>query len=354
MLTASHNPTEYNGFKMAYIPNINAHGKDIFDLRDLINKNEFSKGNGYVIERNIKEKYIKLIKNSLDIKKRLKVVVDCGNGTGSIIIKDILDKLNVEYYLLYCESDGNFPNHHPDPSLEENLIDLSKKVKELNYDFGIGIDGDGDRVGLVDNEGKFIKADTFMLIMYRYLCNNLKTKKALFDVKCSRSLLDELDKLGLEKIMNKTGNPYAAEMMFKGDFDFGGEYSGHLFFRDKYPGFDDGIYAGLRMLELLSNKDTKLSDELININKYYSTEEIKINTDDNKKFEIVEKVKEYTINKGYNTITIDGVRVEFEDSWCLVRVSNTTPTLTLRFEAKTNERLIEIKNEFVNLINSLL
>ena len=354
MLTASHNPTQYNGFKIAYIPNINAHGKDIFDLRDLINEKAFIKGTGYVIERNIKEEYIKLIQNSLDIKKRLKIVVDCGNGTGSIIIKDILDKLNVEYCLLYCDSDGHFPNHHPDPSLEENLIDLSNKVRELNYDFGIGIDGDGDRVGLVDNEGKFIKADTYMLIMYRYLYNNLKNKKALFDVKCSRSLLDELDRLGIEKVMNRTGNPYAAEMMFKGDFDFGGEYSGHIFFRDKYRGFDDGIYAGLRMLELLSNKDTKLSDELLNINKYYSTEEIKVNTDDVKKFEIVEKVKEYSINKNYNIILIDGVRVEFKDSWCLVRVSNTTPTLTLRFEAKTNERLIEIKNEFVNLINSLL
>ena len=353
MVTASHNPKEYNGFKISFSSIGNAYGKLITDFRDFTQKLNFDTGTGSCEEKNIKNDYIKLICENIKLDKKIKVVVDCGNGTGAVIIKDILDKLNVEYYPLYCESNGDFPNHHPDPSVKENQKELAKKVVELGYDFGFGVDGDADRVGIVDEKGNIIPSDLYMIIMYRYLNNNLKTRKALFDVKCSRTLIDELKKLNIEPVMYRTGASYTNMKMQEGNFDFGGEYSGHLFFRDKFLGFDDGIYAGLRILEILSNSEKKLSEFLENINTYYSTDELKATVTDENKFEIVEKIKQYCISKNYKIIDIDGVRIEFEDSWALVRASNTGPNLTIRFEAKTKERLEELNNEFKNLIKSL-
>ena len=353
MVTASHNPKEYNGFKISFSSIGNAYGKLITDFRDFTQKLNFDTGTGAYEEKNIKNDYIKLICENIKLDKKIKVVVDCGNGTGAVIIKDILDKLNVEYYPLYCESNGDFPNHHPDPSVKENQKELAEKVVELGYDFGFGVDGDADRVGIVDEKGNIIPSDLYMIIMYRYLNNNLKTRKALFDVKCSRTLIDELKKLNIEPVMYRTGASYTNMKMQEGNFDFGGEYSGHLFFRDKFLGFDDGIYAGLRILEILSNSEKKLSEFLENINTYYSTDELKATVTDENKFEIVEKIKQYCISKNYKIIDIDGVRIEFEDSWALVRASNTGPNLTIRFEAKTKERLEELNNEFKNLIKSL-
>ena len=354
MVTASHNPSIYNGFKISFEREKNAYGDKIIEFREFVKKQNFTQGQGNIIHKDIRKDYIDLLTKNINLNKKPKVVVDCGNGTGSIIIKDILDKLNIEYKLLYCESDGSFPNHDPDPSISKNMEELSNTVKALNYDLGIGIDGDADRVGLVDELGNIIKTDYYLIVMYNYLFKKIGNKKALFDVKCSRSLVNELDKLGMEKTMYRTGNSYINAMMQDGDYKFGGEYSGHIYFRDKFLGFDDGIYAGLRMLELLSNNNTTLSNELKDIKRYYSTEELKVNTDDIKKFEIVSKVKEYCKSKGYNINETDGVRVEFNDSWALIRVSNTTPCLTLRFEAETTERLNEIQNEFMNFINSVL
>jgi phosphomannomutase/phosphoglucomutase len=354
MVTASHNPKEYNGFKISFSSIGNAYGKLITDFRDFTNKLEFDEGNGKYEKRNIRKQYIDQIKNSININKKIKVVVDCGNGTGSIIIKDILDELGIEYYPLYCESNGDFPNHHPDPSVYNNQIDLANKVKELGYDFGFGVDGDADRVGIVDELGNIITSDIYMIIMYRYLNKKLKNRKALFDVKCSKALIDELKKLDIEPVMYRTGASYTNMMMQEGDFDFGGEFSGHLFFRDKYPGFDDGIYAGLRILEILSNTDKKLSELYNNINKYYSTEELRAHVTDENKFEIVNKIKEYCIEKNYKIIDIDGVRAEFDDGWALVRASNTGPNLTVRFEATTKEKAEALQKEFQNLIEKII
>ena len=354
MITASHNPSEYNGFKMAFSSIGNAYGELIQDFRKFTEELKFDEGQGKYEERNIKEDYIKTLCESLDIKKEVKVVVDCGNGTGSIIIKDVLDKLGIKYYPIYCDSDPDFPNHHPDPSVKENQIDLAKKVVELGYDFGFGVDGDADRVGIVDELGNVISADIYMLIMYRHLNKNLKTRKALFDVKCSRALIDDLEKQDIEPVMYRTGNSYSNMMMQKGNFDFGGEFSGHLFFRDKFIGIDDGIYAGLRMLELLSKTDKKLSELYSDINKYYSTEELKVKVTDENKFEIIEQIKKYCIEKNYKVIDIDGVRVEFDDGWALVRASNTGPNLTARFEAKTKERAEEIQKEFQKLVETIV
>lgn len=353
MVTASHNPKEYNGFKISFSSIGNAYGKLIQDFKEFTTKLEFDEGNGTIEKRNIKEEYLNLIENSININKKIKVVVDCGNGTGSIIIKEILEKLGIEYYPLYCESDGNFPNHHPDPSVKTNQIDLAKKVVELGYDFGFGVDGDADRVGVVDEKGNILTSDIYMIIMYRYLNKQLKNRKALFDVKCSRSLIDELKKLNIEPVMYRTGASYTNMMMQEGNFDFGGEFSGHLFFRDKYIGIDDGIYAGLRMLEILSNTEKKLSELYENINEYYSTEELKATVTDENKFAIVDKIKNYCKNKGYNIIEIDGVRAEFEDGWALVRASNTGPNLTVRFEARTKERAQQLQQEFQELIKKI-
>lgn len=352
MITASHNPKEYNGFKMAFSKVGNAYGEQIAQFRDFTHELKFDCGKGTEIKLDLKSSYITLLKNSVQLgDRKIKVVVDCGNGTGAIVIKDILDTLPIDYELLYCESDGNFPNHHPDPSVAKNMIDLGKKVVELGYDFGIGIDGDADRVGIVDEKGNIIPTDLVMAIIYRYLLPTMNTKKALFDVKCSKALIDDLERLGIEPVMYRTGNSYTNMKMQEGNFDFGGEYSGHIFFRDKFPGFDDGIYGGLRIIEILSQTDKNISELLDGIHKYYSTEEIKVSVTEESKFEIVEKVKQYAIEKNYTIITLDGVRITFEDGWALVRASNTGPNLTVRFEAISENRLEELQNEFLTLIN---
>ncbi|MBE6138528.1 MAG: phosphomannomutase/phosphoglucomutase [Firmicutes bacterium] len=356
MVTASHNPREYNGFKIAFVKEGNAYGEAIQEFKDYTFRGDFSEGQGIIEDVDLEEEYINLLVSSIDLgNRKIKVVYDCGNGAGSIIIKKILDRIpNIEYKLLYCESDGNFPNHHPDPSVHENQRTLGKAVKELGYDLGVGIDGDADRVGIVLENGNPIDADIYLLIMYRYLNKNLKNRKALFDVKCSKTLIDELEKLNIEPVMYRTGNSYSNMMMQKGNFDFGGEYSGHVFFRDKFPGFDDGIYGGLRMIEVLSHTDKKLSNLLDGVNKYYSTQEIKIPVRDDVKLLIVDKVKEYCETKNYKFKDIDGIRVEFNDSWALIRVSNTSPNLTVRFESETEDRLLEIQEEFNAVINNLI
>ncbi len=353
MITASHNPKDDNGFKMAFDEVANAYGPLIMDFRDFTFAGNFDEGNGNLEQADIKEEYLNLIASSLNMgDKKIKAVIDCGNGTGSIIIKDVFDKLGIEYYPLYCESDGSFPNHHPDPSVAKNMVDLSNKVKELGYDIGIGIDGDADRVGIVNEKGEIIPADLYMLIVARNIVNKMKNKQLMFDIKCSKTLIDELVKLGIEPVMYRTGNSYTCRKMQEGDFDFGGEYSGHIYFRDRWPGIDDGIYAGLRMIEILSHTSKNLSDLLDNINKYYSTEEIKLKVDDDIKFNVVNKVKEYATEKGYNINTIDGVRVNFDYGWALVRASNTGPNITMRFEANSHENLEKLQNEFENVVKS--
>ena len=352
MITASHNPKEYNGFKISFDIMGNAYGKYIYDFRDFVKKQIYTEGLGILEHYNIKEEYLNEVKNSVNLgNKKIKCVFDCGNGTGSIIIKDIVSMFNIDAIFINCDSDGNFPNHHPDPSVEENMEQLKKKVIETKSDLGIGIDGDADRVGFVLNTGKYITIDLAMIIYYRNL--KLKEKKALYDVKCSRSLIDELEKLGFTHEMYRTGNSYMNMKINTDNYEFAGEYSGHLWFKDKWLGFDDGIYAGLRMIEILSLSDKTISEHLENINKYYSTNEIKIPVTDENKFKIVDKVKEYSISKGYKIITIDGVRVEMPNSWALIRCSNTGPNLTVRYEATTEEELHRIENEFNNLINKL-
>ncbi len=351
MITASHNPKEYNGFKFAFDESGNAFGEKIQEFRRYIEKGEFKTGKGKLEYADIRKDYLELVKSSIDLgEKRLKVVVDPGNGTGCVIIKDVFEMFNIDATYICDTNDAAFPNHHPDPSVETNLEMLKAKVKEVGADIGLALDGDADRIGIVDENGTYICPDHFMIIIWRDIINKVDNKCALYDVKCTKAIADEMKKLGGTTCMYRVGNSYIKAKMKEGDFAFGGELSGHMFFRDKWPGFDDGIYAGLRIVEILSKTDKKASELSEGINKYYSTPEIKIKSTENEKYLLVEKVKEYAESKGYKTITIDGVRVEFEDSWMLARATQTGPDVSLRFEATTEQRLKELMNEFRKVV----
>lgn len=361
MITASHNPKEYNGLKISFDNFGNACGQMIQDFRifveettkNLISEN-FEKencGKYNIRHEDVRQEYLKLVKETINLgKRKVKVVVDTANGTASIIAKEMYEMFDLELIPLYMESDSDFPNHHPDPSVESNNADLKKAVIENKADLGIGIDGDGDRVGLIDEKGNMIYIDFFAIIIWRDIMSKVSNKRALFDVKCSKSLQDEIIKLGGIPVCYRTGNSYMKAKMKEENFAFGSELSGHVWFNDKWPNIDDGLYAGLRMIEILSNTDKTVSELLDGVIRYYSTPEIIVKSSDDEKFKIIERVKKYCLDKGYKVNDIDGVRVEFENGWALVRASNTGPNLTLRFEGITKEDMESIQNEFTKLI----
>ena len=355
MITASHNPKEYNGFKFSYNGIHNAFGDQVREIYDIIEKKDFVDGQGKVIPKDIRSEYIKLLTSNIKLgKRKIKVVYDCGNGTTSIIADDIFKQLNVEAIPLYNISDGSFPNHHPDPCVEENNKDLKEMVIKNKADLGVGFDGDGDRVGIIDEKGNMIDIDKYMIIMWRYLCDKVNKKEGFFDVKCTKALEDELIKLGIKPVETRTGNSYTRKISHDGNYPLGGELSGHVYYRDKFPGYDDGIYAGLRIVERLSHTNEKLSELLNGINKYYSTKELKIQVEDSEKFKIIDKVKEYAVSKNYNIVTLDGVKVKFDDGFALVRASNTGPNITMRYEGSTKLRLKELEEEFTNVVNKII
>ena len=355
MITASHNPKEYNGFKFSYNGIHNAYGDSVREIYRIIEKGEYASGKGSVCDADIREAYIHLVLDKIKLgDRKIKVVYDPGNGTTSIIADEIFSRMDVESIPICNVSDGNFPSHHPDPCVYANLQMLKDKVLETGADLGIGYDGDGDRVGFIDNNGNMIETDKYMIIMWRYLYDKVDKKEGLFDVKCTKALEDELIKLGVKPVEYRTGNSYTRAASAEGNYPLGGELSGHVYFRDKWPGYDDGIYAGMRLIELLSHTDKPLSSLLDGINKYYSTEEIKVKVDDDKKFDIIEKMKEYSLSKGYETVTIDGSKSKFNDGFALVRASNTGPNITMRFEATSEDRLKEIQEEFTNKLNEYL
>ena len=355
MITASHNPKEYNGFKFSYNGIHNAFGEQVREIYDIIERKDFVDGQGKVIPKDIRSEYIKLLTSNIKLgKRKIKVVYDCGNGTTSIIADDIFKQLNVEAIPLYNISDGSFPNHHPDPCVEENNKDLKEMVIKNKADLGVGFDGDGDRVGVIDEKGNMIDIDKYMIIMWRYLCDKVNKKEGFFDVKCTKALEDELIKLGIKPVETRTGNSYTRKISHDGNYPLGGELSGHVYYRDKFPGYDDGIYAGLRIVERLSHTNEKLSELLNGINKYYSTKELKIQVEDSEKFKIIDKVKEYAVSKNYNIVTLDGVKVKFDDGFALVRASNTGPNITMRYEGSTKIRLKELEEEFTNVVNKII
>lgn len=357
MITASHNPKNDNGFKVFGDKCLHLETKKLNHFYDLVkaNKKEISDVKGNIKNYNIKELYIEdlIYKINLD-KKRLKVVIDCGNGTASTIIRDVYKNFNCDVIYLYSESDPNFPNHHPDPNVFENLIDLCNMVKATNSDLGIAYDGDCDRVGIVDNNGNVLETDKLMSIYSKDIIKNNDNKNIIIDVKCSMALEDAIKRQGGNSVMVCNGSAYIETFVNEYPASFGGEYSGHVFFNDKHYGYDDGIYAGLRLQEILCKEDKKLSELTKDYQKLFNTPEIKISCSDDKKFDVVENIKNYCKEKNYEYLDIDGVRVKFSDGWALVRASNTGPNLTTRFEATTEKRVSELKEEFINLINDLV
>ena len=355
MITASHNPKEDNGFKFSLDKYGMARGEMIDEFKNYTLQNKFLDKEGTLKTIDIYPYYISHIASNIHLgDKKIKVILDPANGTTSPFLKDIFNELNIDYKIINKESDGNFPTHHPDPSIESNLSQLRDEVLNNKADLGIGYDGDGDRLGIIDELGTFIPADKFMIIAVRDLINKTDDKRFLFDVKSSKALEDEIIKLGGTPICYRVGgHSYIRTKVNKDGIIFGGELSGHIVYNDRCDGIDDGTYASLRLIEILSKTDKPLSQLLNGITKYYNTPEIKIKIKDEIKFQIVETIKQQAIEKNYTINDIDGVRITFEDSWVLVRASNTGPNLTVRFEAQTEEKLESLKKEYLDLIETL-
>ncbi|HHY80125.1 phosphoglucosamine mutase [Thermoanaerobacter sp. RKWS2] len=345
MITASHNPPQFNGFKVMVGPST-IYGDELKKLYYIAEKGEFEKGTGNVKYAYPINSYINMIKEKVKLgDRKLKVVVDCGNGTGSYFYPDVIYNLGCEVYPLYCESDPTFPNHFPDPVKEENLKDLIEEVKRVKADLGIAFDGDGDRIGVVDDKGNIIWGDMLMILYWREIMKKHPGADVIVEVKCSQALVEEIERLGGKPIFFKTGHSLIKAKMKELGAVFTGEMSGHMFFADEYYGFDDAAYAAARLLRILSNTDKSLSELLADVPKYPATPEIRLECDDEKKFDVVKGVTEYFKEKGYDIIDVDGARVLFDEGWGLVRASNTGPELIVRCEAKTKEKLEEIKKE---------
>jgi len=349
MITGSHNPPEYNGFKLA-VGITSIYGKEIQFVRELIEKGEFATGSGTVSEIDIITPYRETIKNKIKLSSPVKMVVDAGNGTGGIFTPQLLRDVGCEVIEMYCEPDGRFPNHHPDPTIDENVQDLIKKVKETSADLGIGFDGDSDRIGAVDNIGRIVRGDQLVAIFARDVLSRIQNAKIIFEVKCSQALIDDITAHGGIPIMWKTGHSLLKRKMSEENAPLAGEMSGHIFFAENYFGYDDATYAAALLAKILSQSPQSLSEIVDTIPFFYSTPEIRINCPDEQKFDVAERLKSY-FRERYQIIDVDGVRVVYSDGWGLVRASNTQPALVARFEAKTEQRLKEIKEEIMEKIN---
>ncbi|KPL13664.1 phosphomannomutase, partial [candidate division WOR_3 bacterium SM1_77] len=312
MITASHNPKEFNGFKVA-LKKATIYGQAIQDLRKLIETGKFTFGHGKRATKDITPDYVRYLLRSLNITKDLRIAVDTGNGTCGPIFEQILKRIGLEYLILYKEPDGNFPNHLPDPVVPEHITELIKTVHNDGFSCGIGFDGDGDRIGALDETGQIIWGDVLLAIYAEELLARMPGTKVIFEVKCSKGLIERIKELGGIPLMYKTGHSLIKAKMKAEQAPLAGEMSGHIFFGDRYYVYDDAIYAALRLLEILS-KGEKLSALASRVPKYYSTPEIRIDTTDEAKFKIVEDLKSY-FKKSYRVIDIDGVRVDFDDGW---------------------------------------
>ena len=341
MVTGSHNPPEFNGFKIAQETST-LYGEKIQDIRRIIEEGEFSTGAGKVDRYYIIDDYIALLKSKIKLERPIKVVVDAGNGTAGLVAPSLLRGLGCEVKELYCQPDGNFPHHFPDPTVPEYLTDLINSVTTLGYDLGCGYDGDADRLGVIDEKGSIIWGDQLLVIFSRELLSRQPGAKILFEVKCSQTLVDDIKKHGGQPVMWRTGHSLIKKKMREDGILLAGEMSGHLFFADEYYGYDDAIYASCRLIQILSRTGRSLSELLADLPRTYSTPEIRRECPEEVKFKLVERMREY-FSQRYQTIDVDGVRVVFDDGWGLVRPSNTQPIIVMRFEATTPEGLKRIQ-----------
>ncbi len=344
MITGSHNPPEYNGFKMM-LGEDTLYGPAIQDILKIIQNEEFIEEDAGVKESyNIVPEYENYIVENITLHKKIKVVVDAGNGTGGAVAVPIFKKLGCEVIELFCEMDGTFPNHHPDPTLPEALETLIETVVASHADLGIAYDGDADRIGVIDDKGYIIWGDQLMIIFARDILPSNPGAPVISEVKASKLLYEEVEKLGGRPIMWKTGHSLIKKKIKEEKALMAGEMSGHIFFADRFFGFDDAIYSSARLLEILSRSDKKLSEMLADLPRTYHTPEIRVYASDAVKFKIVEDVKK-ELSQKYPIVDIDGVRAQFPKGWGLVRASNTQEALVLRFEADTEKDLAAIRKE---------
>jgi len=353
MITGSHNPADQNGFKVAY-GKATLFGEEIQYIRKLIEEKRFVQGQGSVKEyETIVEDYYNFLRTNISLNKSFNVVIDAGNGTGGVVALPIMKEMGQNVIGLFCEMDGHFPNHHPDPTVEKNIVTLRKTVLDSRADVGIGYDGDADRIGVIDNEGNVIWGDYLMIIFARDVLKRHKGATFVSEVKCSKNLYEDVEKHGGFPIMWKAGHSLIKQKMKQTGALLGGEMSGHIFFADKFFGYDDAVYASLRLLEIMGNGDKPLSEYLKDVPKMYSTPEIRIDCPDDVKFLVVKKLTEY-YKARYKVIDIDGVRVVFNDGWGLVRPSNTGPILVLRFEAVSEKALESIQKMVMDDLTGIM
>ena len=340
-ITGSHNPPEFNGFKLS-LHKKPVYGDQIQLIKNFILNLDYDNGEGSETRYKLLPKYAEMIQSKISINKKMKVVMDCGNAAAAINAPSIFKDLGVELKELFCEPDGTFPNHHPDPTVEENLKDLISEIKNGDYDLGIAFDGDADRLGVVDETGDIIWADQLLAILLSDVIE--EGDEVIFDVKCSQALEDVISELGGRPVMWKTGHSLIKNKMAENNCKIGGEMSGHIFFADDYFGYDDAIYVAGRLIQMLSNTEKTLSELKSVIPKYISTPEIRLEAEsDEKKFEIAKMAEDY-FSKNYDCITVDGVRVKFKEGWGLVRASNTQPVIVCRFEGNTLDNMNKIQS----------
>jgi len=344
-VTGSHNPPEYNGFKLS-LGTASIHGEEIQEIYRLAVAGKFPAGKGSVRTREIIDAYVDdIVARTGPLQRRLKVVVDCGNGVGALVAPKLFDRLDVEWTGLFCESDGTFPNHHPDPTVVDNLQDLIRAVRSSGADLGVGFDGDADRIGVVDGDGTIVWGDHVLILYARDALERTGAGQPIvFDVKCSQALPDEIAKAGGVPVMWKTGHSLMKDKMHELHAPVGGEMSGHMFFSEGFYGHDDALYGAARLIRIVAASGTSLAGMLAGVPKFVSTPELRVDVDESRKFQIVEDAIGH-FRKTHEVIDVDGARVLFGDGWGLIRASNTQPILVTRYEARTAQRLAAIRGE---------
>jgi len=350
--SGSHNPPDQNGFKVC-IGKETIWGDQILKLKKIIDAKDYPSGKGSVRDHDLQTPYIDYIVKNIKLARPLKVVVDAGNGTAGPVAPVVLKRLGCQVIELYTEMDGRFPNHHPDPTVEKNVAELRQRVIAEKADAGIAYDGDADRIGVIDDQGKIIWGDILMILLSRALLKDAPGATIIGEVKCSHRLFDDIEAHGGKPLMWKAGHSLIKAKMREIGAELGGEMSGHIFYKNRWFGFDDAVYTSARLLEILSKTDKKLSELLSDVPPAFNTPELRIKSTDETKFEIVQKVKEHFQKLGYKINDVDGMRLIFKDGWGLVRASNTQPMLVMRFEANTEARLEEIRKLVEDQVNKL-
>ena len=341
-ITGSHNPPEYNGFKMLTSKG-SFYGERIQAMERRIRSEDFAEGEGGLEEREVLDDYVADLAGRFELARPVRIVADCGNGAGSLVAVQLLEALGAEVIPLYCESDGTFPNHHPDPTVDEYIADLIARVRSENADVGVGFDGDADRIGAVDENGDIVRGDILLLLFgLDVLERGGPGQTMVFDVKCSQAVSEVFSSHGGKPIMWKTGHSLIKEKMKETGAPVAGELSGHICFADDYYGFDDALYAACRLVDLLARSERPLSEMVAEFPRYVSTPEIRVEVPEERKFEIVERAVA-SFSSDHEVIAVDGVRVLFDGGWGLLRASNTQPVLVLRYEATTPEQLDAIR-----------